>query len=190
MIPIGKAEGGATLNAPVEHLNACHRRIEERLDTLERVIPHLANRTAEAMAAIHAAFRFFDASGTHHTADEEESFFPRMAAGLSPGETEFLQALHEEHQRAERLYSDLKGLVAGMSSPPSGDDVGRYSELARELCGLYRAHIRLEDERFPSIARRVLSSADLEAISGEMKQRRGIEWPSPGNSARPSLEEF
>ena len=38
----GPQEGEqATLDRPLEHLVACHRRIEERLRTLERVGDHL-----------------------------------------------------------------------------------------------------------------------------------------------------
>jgi hemerythrin-like domain-containing protein len=174
MITIRPNSPAATLDSPIDHLNACHRRIEERLDTLERAGPHLLTNTEEALAAIRAAFRFFDASGVHHTADEEESFFPRLAAHLTPEEHRFLENLQTEHNQAEAIYTELKTHVTNMATPPAEPDQERYTELATALCDLYRQHIRNEDARFPGIAARTLSATDIEAISHEMKHRRGL----------------
>ncbi|MFN0106285.1 MAG: hemerythrin domain-containing protein [Bryobacteraceae bacterium] len=174
MISIRTAPAVATLDSPVDHLAACHRRIEERLDTLERVAPHLQARPEEALAAIQTAFRFFDSSGVNHTADEEQSFFPRLAAHITAEERRFLSDLQIEHTRAEGLYDELKAHVASMASPPTAACQIRYTELAAALCALYRQHIRNEDARFPAIVARTLPPAGLEAISVEMKRRRGL----------------
>ena len=174
MINIRATPAPATLDSPIDHLNACHRRIEERLDTLERVAPHLLTNTNEALAAIQSVFSFFDSSGVNHTADEERSFFPRMASRLTPEERQFLNDLENEHARAEAIYASLKSHVANMANPPAAPDQIRYTELAAALCALYRQHIRNEDARFPAIANRSLSAADMEAIAREMKQRRGL----------------
>lgn len=174
MIQIRTVPPQATLDSPIDHLNACHRRIEERLLTLERVGPHLLDKSDEALTALQAVFWFFDSSGATHTADEEESFFPRLAAGLTPEEQQFLNDLELEHAQAEGIYDALKAHVAGMSRPPSSTDVERYNTLAASLCTLYRQHIQHEDSRFPAIAARVLTPASLDAISKEMKLRRGL----------------
>jgi len=174
MIDIRPAGPVATLDSPIEHLNACHRRIEERLYTLERAGAHLLTAPAEALAAIRSAFRFLDSSGVNHTADEEQSFFPRLAAHLTPEERQFVADLESEHNQAEAIYSELKAHVANMTSAPSGIHQIRFTELAAALCALYRQHIRNEDARFPAIANRCLSTADFDAISTEMKARRGL----------------
>lgn len=168
------AAPSATLDSPVEHLSACHRRIEERLQTLERVVPHLRTSTSQALTAIQAVFWFFDSSGVNHMADEEESFFPRIANGITIEEREFLQNLEAEHAHVETLYDRLKALVAALPDAPSETDETSFSAIVSELCALYRQHIRNEDARFPAIAARTLTDADLTAISKEMKQRRGI----------------
>jgi len=54
----------------------CHRRIEERLATLERAAEHLNDRTGAALVAFRSVFEFMDSAGVLHTADEEESLFP------------------------------------------------------------------------------------------------------------------
>jgi len=174
LIDIRPSAPAATLDSPIEHLNACHRRIEARLDTLERAGPHLLSNTAEALTAIRSALRFFDSSGKHHTEDEEASFFPRMAGRLSPDEQLWVEQLENEHARAEALYSELKQHIDNLPDPPIEAAQARYIELAAALCTLYRQHIRNEDARFPSIAARHLSAADLEGISREMKRRRGL----------------
>jgi hemerythrin-like domain-containing protein len=174
MINIRTSPPTVTLDTPIDHLNACHRRIEERLQTLERVGPHLADRTAEALTALQAVFWFFDSSGATHTADEEESFFPRIAPHITPEEQQFLNGLQAEHVRAEAIYDELKRHVAALSNPPAAAGVAQYNALTAELCVLYRQHIQNEDARFPAIAARTLSQSDLNAISKEMKARRGL----------------
>ncbi len=174
MIQIHTAPPASSIESPVAHLAACHRRIEERLDTLERVAQHLRTRSGEALSAIQGVFWFFDSSGVNHTADEEESFFPRFTARLTPDEQQLLNTLKTEHTRAEAIYDDLKAHVAKMANPPSVADQHRYAELASALCSLYRQHIRNEDAHFPAIAQRTLSAEDLDAITLEMKQRRGL----------------
>ena len=173
MINIHTSSPVATVGSPVDHLYACHRRIEERLATLERVGPHLLDRTEEALAALQAVFWFFDSSGIIHTADEEESFFPRVAASLTPAEQELVDTLQTQHQQAETLYDELKSFVHGLPSSPTPADQQHYLDLAARLCSLYRDHIRQEDAQFAGIAARALSPADLAAIGREMKMRRG-----------------
>lgn len=165
---------GATLDTPIEHLSACHRRIEERLRTLERAVPELRSRTVEALAAIQAVFWFFDSSGVHHTADEEESFFPRIADRTSNEEREYLNRLESEHAQVESLYVQCKDRITRLDGPPSVADEAEIAACAREFCARYRAHIASEETSFPAIAARALTADDLIAISKEMKQRRGI----------------
>ena len=67
MINIGQAN--AAIDTPVEHLMACHRRIEDRLATLERAADHLRG---------------------DKPVDEEESLFPRVRPHLTPEELHYL----------------------------------------------------------------------------------------------------
>jgi len=169
MINIQPGAPSATIDTPIEHLDACHRRIEARLQSLERIATAWPANPAEARAAILTVFRFFDTSGVHHTADEEESFFPRLSGRLDPGEAQFLDVLSHEHERAEGLYKELKVLIA---TEPI--DEARLAALISGFTSLYREHIRQEDSRFPAIARRYLSGPELDAIAAEMKHRRGL----------------
>lgn len=167
----------ATLDYPLEHLTACHRRIEERLATLERVIPHFADKREEALAAIASAMRFFDTNGNWHTADEEESLFPRIASGLNEEESALVAKLEAQHQEAEAIFARLRAVVAKLKeeNPCSQQRIKEYAELCGTLCAIYREHIQVEDSRIPAIGRRILSPRELDLISQEMKLRRGLQ---------------
>jgi len=168
MIQIGAPS--ATLDAPVEHLMACHRRIEQRLETLIAAGRHLEDDRARALEAIGGSIRFLDSNGAMHTADEESSLFPRLRPKLSPDELAFVDSLEQDHQRAEAIYTQLKELVALPESDIAW--VERYRDCAARLQSLYREHIRSEDEILTRLARRSLNDAELAAISAEMRERR------------------
>src|SRR5947208_5826795 len=98
MVQIG--ESAATLDQPIEHLVACHRRIEQRLATLERAAGELDGRENAARDAIAAAIRFMDTNGAWHTEDEEMSLFPRLRPYLTPDELAFVDSLEAQHREA------------------------------------------------------------------------------------------
>jgi len=168
------AEGGA-IDQPLEHLVACHRRMEERLATLERVAEHLAARRQDALEAIQACFRFFETSGQWHIADEEQSVFPRMRTALNESESAYLADLESQHVEAGRAFAGLRTVVAELAAAgePGAALIARYRQSVDRVCALYREHIASEDKTLTELAKRVLSEADLAAIAQEMKQRRG-----------------
>lgn len=157
IVSIGAAPKN-TLEAPIEHLLACHRRIEQKLDTLMRA---LGTPGDESDAAIARVFHFFDTNGMLHTQDEEESIFPRLAPRVSASETALLNALQAEHEAIEALYARVA----------SGD---HSRDAVRELVDRYHTHIAREDSELIALLRKHLGEDDLRAISQEMKQRRGL----------------
>ncbi len=171
-----ESPGKATLDQPLEHLFACHRRIEERLNVLIRAAAHLEDRRAEALEAIANSFRFLDSSGVQHTADEEESVFPRMRRSLSKQDVTFLEKLEDDHREVDRVYESAKDVYAALAAANGdiGEAAGRFQDIVERLCGLYRAHIAAEDERLIGLGRAVLSDEELSAIAREMKIRRNV----------------
>ncbi len=171
----GEESARTTIDYPLEHLVACHRRIEERLEMLERAGAHLAGRPDDALEAIDAAFRYFDSSGVLHTADEEQSLFPRLRPRLLPDELEMVARLDREHREAEALYAELKAAVARLRKDPHNEQLGEeYRNLVKRFTELYNSHIRLEDNELVRVAKRDLTRQELDAISREMKQRRNL----------------
>jgi hemerythrin-like domain-containing protein len=145
---------------------ACHRRIENRLATLQRAADAIESDPAAARAALESAFRFFETSGAQHTEDEERSLFPRLRPSLSREDLEFIDALERHHVQANALFPEVKRSAGG---PP---EIFR-AKVAR-LVDLYRDHIAAEDSLLQPLAQAHLGPEDLAAIAAEMKRRRGL----------------
>jgi hemerythrin-like domain-containing protein len=167
MITIGQKP--AAIDQPIEHLTACHRRIEDRLATLERAGGWLMSddeiRKAEAMQAIASAVRFLDSSGVMHTVDEESSLFPRLLPRLDMAERDYVESLERQHREVDHAYAELKAAIE--SREPN-----RYRAAADRVARLYREHIASEDRVLMEMANSHLSAADLDAITAEMRARR------------------
>ena len=151
---------------PMEHLLACHRRIEQRLESLELVAANFETKPEEARDALNASFKYFDTNGAWHTEDEEQSVFPRIVPSLNPAELTFVNQLEEQHRGAENCYARLR--ASGVAFDQS------FREVVAEFCAIYREHIATEESLLISIGRKYLSASQLAGISTEMKQRRGL----------------
>lgn len=156
----------ATMDQPLDHLVACHARIEEKLATLERAAAALNDRPGEARAAIQAVFRHFDTAGVMHTRDEEESVFPRMLERAADSERFYVSDLQRQHREAEDLFTLLRDV------PVPDSDLAGYLALVHRFCSIYRAHIASENEHLIGAARRLLSDEELAEVAAEMRQRR------------------
>lgn len=171
MVPVNRlstpcANPEATLDQPIEHLRACHRRIEERLAALERAVASLASHPEEARGVITRSLRFLETNGVWHTEDEERSIFPRLVPKLGEGaDREFLAELEIQHAHVEPLVTKLREM-----SPADP----AFAELATQVAQAYRDHIRFEEARLVDLAAGSLTSAEIEAIASEMKSRRGL----------------
>lgn len=166
MVQIGGSP--AAIDSPIEHLSACHRRIEQRLDTLIRAADHLQSDPAAARGAIANSIAFLDSSGVLHTRDEEESVFPRLRPKLPADRVAYLDSLERDHGAVEVVYSRLKELVSRAEI-----QIQDYRACAEELARMYRDHIRSEDQILTAIARQWLTEAELSEITREMRERRG-----------------
>ena len=84
-IQIG-AKPDSGFDDPIGMLKDCHRRIESFLGILCVVVERAQGRslTGEERDAVQAALQYFRSGGQRHTADEEESLFPRLRA-FAPG---------------------------------------------------------------------------------------------------------
>ncbi len=172
MIQIGAS--AATIDTPIEHLIACHRRIEQRLETLINAAGHMGNDRAAALEAIRKSLEFLDTSGVLHTQDEEVSLFPRLRPKLSSSEAAFVDSLEAQHVEAGAAYADLKQLAVMLASPDdaTADSIASYGDCAGRLRALYRDHILAEDEILTALAKRSLGESEISDISREMRARR------------------
>lgn len=166
---------------PIGMLGDCHRRIERFLGVLRKLATGRqgAALTDAERNALQTSLQYFRNSAPKHTADEEESLFPRMRNIEDPNVQSLLdriQALENDHKNAEAAHEEVDQLgqawlSRGHLTPEQSE---RLATLVTDLSELYARHIALEDsEVFPS-ANRLLSPTDREAIGSEMATRRGL----------------
>lgn len=131
----------------------------------------------ETARALESALRYFSEAAPKHTADEEESLFPRLRQISSPDVTSAfsqIDELQEEHRWASSLHGEVERLGTKYLSGRalSDDEVARFHAAIRDLCSMYERHINLEDTTIVPLATRLLNEKDKSAIANEMKARR------------------
>jgi hemerythrin-like domain-containing protein len=166
---------------PLGLLSDCHRRIEHFLRVLTAIDQqtHGGTLTSAQRDQLDGAIVYFATAAPRHTADEEQSLFPRLRARADPVAARALDTvtkLEEEHEAAGRRHRAVDGLVRhwladGHLAP---EDATALREHLAALTDLYARHIGIEDrELFPAAAR-LLSALDIQAIGREMADRRSV----------------
>lgn len=169
-------------SSPIELLSDCHRRIERFL----RILVEVAEQgkggvmSGEQGLAWQNALDYFQNSGPRHTADEEESLFPRLRRTNQPeihdalAEMQRLEADHEQAAEWHDLVEQLgrKWLSEGVLAAGDSD---RLARALADLTELYRRHIALEDNSLFPVAAAALGDTEKADIGREMARRRGID---------------
>ena len=181
-MPVHIGESVHNFSDPTALLSDCHRRIEMFMGSLEaaaRVADHpLSNETAQALTT---ALRYFREAAPKHTADEEESLFPRLRQVHDPDIQSALSKLgelEEDHLRAATLHSEVErlgGLCLSKGSL-SRADAERFRATVATLMSMYREHILVEDQLVFPVAARLLSQPDQMSIAREMAARRNVKF--------------
>jgi len=168
---------GASTEAPLEMLSACHSRIERQCATLRRLVPHLAMHGADEEARTAAAnvIRYFDSAAKHHHDDEEMDLFPALLESMAGSDAvclrDLTEALSADHRALDadwrRVRASLAQIAAGTSAALAGEEV-------EALIGRYERHIEREEAELLPMAARLLSDEELARIGKAMRERRGI----------------
>ena len=167
-----------SFSEPTGLLTDCHRRIEMFLASLERIGAIIDKPlNTEASSALDVALRYFREAAPKHTADEEESLFPRLRQKEDPALQDAIRTLsplEQEHRRAEALHAeaDRLGRVSLDGETLSAQDASAFRQAIAELSSIYKEHIRIEDEVLFPAAGRVLSPSEKVEIASEMAARR------------------
>lgn len=162
-------------------LGDCHRRIELFLNVLVRIAEPARGEALndEQRGALEAALRYFRDAAPKHTADGEESLFPRLRR-IEDSDVRALlmriESLEEEHVCADRSHGEVDNLgrlwlKEGRLSAEQGS---RILAVLVQLRDLYRDHIATEDNKVFPAAAATLSTSDREAIGRGMASRRGL----------------
>ena len=165
---------------PTGLLSDCHRRIEMFLGALEEVASVIDRPlTEETRAALESALRYFREAAPKHTADEEESLFPRLRrnrdANVEAG-IKSLEPLERDHLLAGSLHAEMEELGQRYLSAGSLESTGveAFRKAIASLASIYKQHISIEDDLVFPLAKRLLSVADKAAIADEMAARRKL----------------
>ena len=172
---------------PIGMMGDCHKRIVRFLGVLVQLAmrPAAGPLSAEERNLLATSLRYFRDAAPKHTADEEESLFPRLRC-LASGEIDAvlsrLDSLEQDHECADRVHAEIDrlGHVWLAHGQLQQRDAERLRELTGELDTLYRHHIGVEDREVFPLAANVLSPADRKAVGAEMAARRGL-----GGAVRP-----
>jgi hemerythrin-like domain-containing protein len=179
-------------DAPLGLLSDCHRRIERFLFALATIARTRRGGALEPAdrQALEAALRYFSTAAPRHSADEEESLFPRLKKSDDPdvrSALAVLERLEADHRVADAHHAEVDTLVRQWLS--DGElSLEKTEALVAHLTSLedlYRGHIAVEDRDLFPAAGRALSAGDLEDVGREMAARRNVPFrpPSLGGDA-------
>jgi len=168
---------------PLGLLSDCHRRIEYFLAVLVSMTNQVkggALATAER-GQLEGALAYFATAGPRHTADEEESLFPRLEASTRRDRNvadalELVRSLEHDHTEAKGHHVVVDNIVRRWldAGRLGGSDVKELEIRLNRLGALYRPHIEAEDRTLFPAAARILSARDVEEIGAEMAARRSV----------------
>ena len=167
------APKSADFSDPVGVLSDCHRRIEDFLSILETltVADNPEPLNPERRKAFEQSLNYFRNSAPKHSADEDESLFPRLKkAGVSAR----LKLLATQHEEITQLHTDLESLGLQWLSLPRLSPVTweKLKDTVDGMSSIYSEHMQIEEhEIFPKAAE-FLSPEELATVGDEMSARR------------------
>lgn len=169
----------ADFSQPIQLLKDCHRRIEHFLSVMRTLAERWdgGDLDDECRRALEASLKYFREAAPRHTADEEESLFPRLRRSGSAEALQVMAALDRleaDHRTVEAVLDRVQelGHLWLKSGRLDKTDRSTLKRLLDKLVIAYAAHIRLEDEDVFAMAARLLTQRDLCDIGAEMKRRR------------------
>lgn len=174
-----------TFQEPLELLSDCHRRVESFLRALILVAEQARGGELDSRQreALETALRYFREAAPRHTADEEESLFPRMRELGGHATREALakiEALEADHETAKNGHDAVEQLGQQwlVSGRLSAEETSRLLQHLRDLESIYERHIAVEDNEIFPLAKQVLDGQSLKEVGREMAERRGqnFEW--------------
>jgi len=156
---------------PVELLRACHSKMQQHCDLLDRMIERGTIDT-EAREAARNISRYFTQSAPLHHRDEEEDLFPRINR-QSLKIAELVHTLKKEHEILDGLWQTMAAVLKRL--PEDGFDAD-FRRAAAEFTALNRQHIQRENSELLPLASNSLSEDVLKQIGEAMARRRGVRY--------------
>ena len=172
LLPVAPA-----LDEPLEMLEACHQRIEQQLNTLERLRAYLPEHGADETArrAAQGVLRYFRLAGPNHHADEEQDLFPALLESMAGSDAvclrELVASLSQQHRELESHWHALRPQLQRVAA---GDAAVLDAALVEGLVVANEQHLAREEAELLPMAARLIGDEALQEIGRAMRQRRGI----------------
>jgi hemerythrin-like domain-containing protein len=161
---------------PIGMLRDCHRRVEHFLQILCVVAERAPGRalTQEEITAVQSAKQYFRVGGKRHTADEEDSLFPRLRAQSPAAAMKEIARLEIDHRHSDGLHARVDSLYALWiaNGRLSAEDEQLLIVATRHLKQMYDEHIEVEEKIVFPRAAEVLDAQAIAAIGEEFRARR------------------
>src|SRR5438270_7631585 len=112
-MPVQIGQTSPDFSEPTALLSDCHRRIEMFLATLKAIGEAGEELTAQSRRALETGLRYFREAAPKHTADEEESLFPRLRRNGSDDIKAMMsemERLEHDHKRAKALHAAVENI--------------------------------------------------------------------------------
>jgi hemerythrin-like domain-containing protein len=172
-----------TFAQPLALMSDCHRRVEKFLQALVIATEQAQGGPLNDLQreGLQSALRYFREAAPRHTADEEESLFPRMRqcsseeVALALAKIDALEADHVVAKAAHAIVERHGDLWLEQGTLGKEETAELLREL-RKLQGIYGRHIAVEDNDIFPLAQRVLKSNELAEVGREMAERRGQQF--------------
>ncbi|MBU2753442.1 hemerythrin domain-containing protein [Acidithiobacillus sp. CV18-2] len=172
MHQIGEA-AAPSFTAPVAMLRACHQRILQQCDTLERLPSYIAEHGADEQVrqAAGKILRYFSQAGLAHHEDEEEQLFPWLLAQPTFPEDlrKMLRNLIQEHRQLDAAWAEL---APDLRVLEAGGQI-RWLHIA-PFVTIHRRHIVVENEHIFPVAEALLDAETAQRIGMQMAERRRL----------------
>ena len=163
---------------PLGLLSDCHRRVEMFLGVLKAAATLNGRElNADERRSLDNALRYFREAAPKHTADEEQSLFPRMRrTGSAEAKTALaeLERLEADHRWADPLHAQVDQLGQRWLAQGKLEtmDATAFNEAVSQLGAMYARHIEVEEKVVFPAASRCLPKAEQHRIGLEMTARR------------------
>jgi pyridoxamine 5'-phosphate oxidase len=173
---------------PIAVLKHCHDRIRKQLATMEKLVPHLAAKGADAAAqqAAQAVLKYFSQAAPLHHEDEEQDLIPMLQQNAHDADAATLQELVpvvlDEHRQMEGLWQGLHAQLKGIAD--GGSDAVLWGQDVRHFAELYRQHMEREEGVIAPMAKRLFNTEQMARLGAAMQRRRGL---APKEAVAPTL---
>lgn len=164
----------ASFDDPIEMLYACHGKILEQCNTLNKMLVHQIQFGCDTslQQAAGAILRYFNTSGLYHHQDEEENLFPALRAVEELSLTALMAELLEQHEFMLEQWAILKLQLERISSAET--DARLDNQLVETFTLAYRNHIAIENEQLLPQAKKLLPEVLLTQLGAKMAKRRKL----------------